>query len=469
VRATSACTLAGAGCEGDHLARRLASVEARARRSASRRCRRTLAEEAVAGLLARARAQTTCALVHVLPASGACAPSGPEALVDLRRLPALRPPGTRVAQVSSYDRTGGNADLGIGPDTAPLFAALGIPPVELDFSYLYRDGERYVVFDEVGPGTVWRIWMTGLDGLFMGRLGGDIAFELDGEETPRLLLTRAQLFGGETAPFQAPLVGDIGASSGGFYSVVPIPFARRLRITTSTVPNWLQVTFSRLPPDHAVASFEPTSDLGAVAALLARAGDPATTVTPTTTEEVSADLAPGGTRVLWSRTRSGTIVRLELRGPAAVELPTGLRLLASFDGAARPQVAAPLDDLFGASLGPGARSLAMGRDDDRYYCYFPMPFRTGARLELANDGGTPLTGWTLRIGTVEELPPAPFAHFHATPAGAHLEPDGRDHVLLETAGAGHVVGVVMTAGCGGAGRCQLANLPGLDGAHLEGD
>src|SRR6185369_14243267 len=42
-------------------------------------------------------------------------------------------------------------------------------------------------------------------------------------------------------------------------------------------------------------------------------------------------------------------------------------------------------------------------------------------------------------------------------------------VLLERTGAGHVVGVVMTAGCGAVGQCQLANLPGLDGAHLEGD
>src|SRR6185369_3895292 len=108
-----------------------------------------------------------------------------------------------------------------------------------------------------------------------------------------------------------------------------------------------------------------------------------------------------------------------------------------------------------------------GHDGDRYYLYFPMPFRSNARLDLRNDGALPFAGWTLRVGSVDALPPGPLAHFHASAAGAHVEPDGHDYVLLDAGGAGHVVGVVLTAGCGGAGRCQLANLPGLDGAHLE--
>jgi hypothetical protein len=469
-RAESACALAGEACDGAAVARRTGAVEAQARRAAVQRCPTAgLAEGAIEGLVARARSQMTCALAQALPASGTCAPSGPEALVDLWRLASSRPPGTLVAQVSSYDRAGGNADLGIGPDTASLLATLGLPAVELDYSYLYRDGDRYVVFDEVGPGVVWRIWMTGLDGLFTSRLGGDVAFELDGEARPRVHVTRDALFAGTTAPFVTPLAGDSAVSSGGFYAVVPIPFARRLRITTSTVPNWLQITFSRLPPDQAVTSFDPLGDTRRVAALLASAGDPATSVAPSAIDEVEPSVAPATTQTLWSRSGSGAIVRLELLAPAGADVPTGLRLRATFDAAAMPQVDAPLDDLFGASLGPGARSIAFGRDGDRYYCYFPMPFRRAARLELRNDSSAPFGGWTLRVGRVDALPPGPLTHFHATAAAVHLEPDGRDDVLLDAAGAGHVVGVVLTAGCGGTGRCQLPNLPGLDGAHLEGD
>ena len=467
--ANGACALAGDACRATRTAKRIAGVEAKARRAATRGCRSVLSDVAVAGVLARARAQTSCALALALPASGMCAPSGLEALVDLWRLPTPRPPGTRLAQVSSYDRTGGNADLGIGPDTAPLLAFLGLPAIQLDFSYLYRDGDRYVVFDEIGPGVVWRIWMTGIDALFAGGLGGDVAFEVDGEPAPRLQLERPALFTGATAPFLAPLAGDRAVSSGGFYSAVPIAFARRLRITTSTVPNWVQVTFAHLPPDHVVASFDPTADTGVVAALLARAGDPATTVTPSTQDEVDLAVAAGATQTAWTRTGAGTIVRLELLAPAGADVPTGIRLRATFDEALTPQVDGPLDDFFGATLGAGARSVVFGRDGDRYYSYFPMPFRDGARLELRNDGTAPFAGWRLRLGTVDRLPPGPLSHFHATASESHLLPDGRDYVLLDRTEAGHVVGVVMTAGCGEVGQCQLPNLPGIDGAHLEGD
>jgi hypothetical protein len=461
----SACMVAGDACDAGRTAKRIAAVEAKARRKARRRC----PERGLAGLLARVRTQASCALGGALPAAPPCAPAGVEALADLWRLASPRSAGARVAQVSSYDRTGGNADLGIGPDTAPLLAILGLPSVELDHSYLYRDGDRYVVFDERGPGVVWRIWMTGLDGLLDRGLHGDIAFELDGEAVARATLPRATLFAGGTAPFLTPLAGDAAVSSGGYYSVLPIAFARRLRITTSTVPNWLHVTFAKLPPDQAVASFDPSADVPAVAAVLASAGDPATTRVPGASDEVALAVAPGASATSWSYAGRGTIVRLELLAPAGTPIATGLRLRATFDDAATPQVDAPLDDFFGASLGAGARSLAFGQDGDRYYSYFPMPFTRAARIEVANGGATPFERWRLRVGYVETLPPGRPAYFHATPASAHLEPDGRDYVLLDAAGTGHVVGVVMTAGCAGVGQCQLANLPGADGAHLEGD
>jgi len=467
---SAACTLAGDGCQATRVAERIASAEERARRAVTRRCRHIAQGEAtIAGVLARARAQMACALARVLPASAPCAPSGSEALVDLWSLPAPRPSGSRVAQVSSYDRSGGNADLGIGPDTAPLLAALGLPPVELDFSYLYREGDRYVIFDETGPGVVWRIWMTGLDALFLGGLAGDLQFELDDEETPRLVLDREVLFAGATPPFLAPLAGDLSLSSGGFYSIVPIAFARRLRISTSTVPNWVQVTYSRLPPDQAVASFDPGADTARVAALLAQAGEPSTTVAPSRTDEVTVSVDAGAESNLWERSGSGTVVRLELMGAPGADVPPGLRLRATFDAAGTPQIDVPLDDLFGASLGTGAHSLAFGQDGERWYCYFPMPFENGARVTLRNDGASAFVGWRLRVGSVDDLPPGPSTRLHAAVAMAHLLPDGTDYVLLDARGSGHVVGIVLTAGCGEAGACQLSNLPGPDGAHLEGD
>jgi len=445
-------------------ARELAAAERRAARKIDKRC----GGDAGAAVADAASLQMVCPLTHAFGHPTECGPTGADALVDLWRLPVPRPLGTIAAQVSSYDRSGGNLDFGLGDDTAPFLAALGLPTTfRLDHSVLARDGDRYVVFDEVGPGVVWRIWMTGLDALLGRELGGDIAFHLDDEPAPRLWLTRADLFSGTTAPFLAPLAGNDDVSSGGFYAMTPIPFARRLRMTTSHVPNWLQVSFTRLPPNHAVASFDPTLDVSAVAARLAQAGDPSTTVPPTSSAEVAVAVAPGTTQTLWTGTGPGTIVRLELLAPAGADVPLGLRLRAAFDGATT--VDAPLDEMFGASLGDGARSIAYGRDGDRFYCYFPMPFAHTAALELQHTGAAPVDGWTVRIGTVDRLPPVAWHPLHVTSTSASLAPDGRDYVLIDVPGRGHVAGVVLTSGCGVEGACQLPTLPGADGTHLEGD
>jgi hypothetical protein len=98
-----------------------------------------------------------------------------------------------------------------------------------------------------------------------------------------------------------------------------------------------------------------------------------------------------------------------------------------------------------------------------------MPFRQSARVALANVGAEPLAGWTLRIAALDHTIGTRPAYLHAAARAARVEPDGRDYVLLDASGTGHVVAVVMTAGCAEAGRCGLAQTPGLDGAHLEGD
>jgi hypothetical protein len=396
-------------------------------------------------------------------------PFGIDALTDLAGLAELRPPGWRVEQVSSYDRTGGNADLGVGPDTAALFARLGVPPVELDNSFLYRDGDRFVIFDALGPGLVDRIWMTGLDALFQGTLTGDIAFELDDEPTPRLRLTRSEMFSGTRAPFLFPLAGDDAVSSGGFYSVVPIPFARHLRITTSNVPNWVHVTWTRLPPGTALASFDPAADTSEAAQRLAATGADPKGIAADEEKSIALDVAAGASSTLWTRDGPGTVLAFELLAPPGHDIPTGLRLQARFDGAAEPQIDAPLDDLFGASLGPAAKSIAFGRDGDRFYLYLPMPFHERAELVLRNDGTASFDGWQAHLEALHRVLGQNPGLLHAASRAAHLEPDGQDYTMLDTEGTGHVVAVVVNAGCGAVGQCQLPQLPGTDGSHLEGD
>lgn len=402
------------------------------------------------------------------PADPVSPPVGLAALTDLASLTELRPPGYRAEQTSSYDRSGGNADLGVGPDTVDLLQLLGVPGVELDHSYLYRDGDRYVIFDSFGPGVVYRIWMTGLDALFRGGFGGDIAFELDNEATPRLALSREDLFSGTSAPFLSPLAGNANVSSGGFYSMVPIPFAQRLRITTSNAPNWVHISAARLPIDMAIDSFDPSANTIEAASTLANAGEDPKGIQPTHQDTVAIELA-AGMETMWEAAGPGTILRLELYAPTGSEIPVGLRLQGFWDDSPAAQLDTPLDDFFGAALGPGARSLAFGQDGDRYYCYFAMPFHRRARLVLRNDGDDAVTGWRLEVARVNHLTATRPLYFHASARSARLAAGASDYVILDVAGTGHVVGVVLTAGCAESGRCQLAQLPGLDGSHLEGD
>lgn len=432
----------------------------------SERCIRSCAALALVVLL-----MSGCTESENEPAPPASVPPpvGLPALTDLAALAELRPPGYRVEQISSYDRTGGNADLGVGPDTAELLRLLGIPPVELDNSYLYREGDRYIIFDSVGPGVVYRIWMTGLDALFRNGLAGDIAFELDDEAAPRLTLSRQDFFSGVHPPFVAPLAGNLDVSSGGFYSVVPIPFGHRLRISTSNVPNWVHITAARLPADTVIDSFDPDADTTAAAAQVAAVGEDPKSIAPTIETAIDLDVPATGMQVAWQHDGPGTIVRLELHAPAGVDIPIGLHLQAYWDDAPTAQVDVPADDFFGASLGHGAHSLAFGQDGDRYYCYFPMPFHRSARLVVRNDGDSPVDGWRLDVAAVDQTIATRPAYFHATAHTERSAAGSPDYVLLETSGTGHVVGVVLTAGCAESGHCQLAQLPGLDGAHLEGD
>lgn len=376
-------------------------------------------------------------------------PVGLAAVTDLETLPVLRPPGFRSGQVSSYDRTNGNIDSGL----------LG----QFPYSYLYEDDGRYVIFDQRGPGVVYRIWMTGITRDGGGNLLGDIAFEIDGQSG--LQLSRADLFSGATAPFLFPLAGNAAVSSGGYFTVVPIPFAERLRISTSNVIDWLQISYAELPAQSSVTSFDPALDVSHEAATLAAVGEDPKATQPTSVETVEIDVAAGDQQTLWTRDRATTVLRFELLAPPGAELPSDLRLLAWWDEASRPQVDAPVDGLFGADLGEAARSLAFGRDADRFYLYFAMPFERTGRIAIANAGGTSFRGWRARISAVDGTLPG-ASHFYATANAALADTPGVDYTLLETSGRGHVVAVTMTAGCAGEGLCQFV---GLNGDHLEAD
>jgi hypothetical protein len=104
-----------------------------------------------------------------------------------------------------------------------------------------------------------------------------------------------------------------------------------------------------------------------------------------------AGIGAGKTLVLADIEGSGTIRRLWMtlwrRDAAALR---GLKLEMYWDGADTPAVQVPFGDFFGHSFGHmatfenGCFSSPEGRS---FNCIIPMPFRTGARVQLVNESG----------------------------------------------------------------------------------
>lgn len=132
--------------------------------------------------------------------------------------------------------------------------------------------------------------------------------------------------------------------------------------------------------------------------------------------------------------------------PEVKALLAGLRLKIYWDGLPEAAVDTPLGDFFGCGLGPyPVDGLPVGINEDRLYCYFPMPFSSSAVAQIINSGGAAVEElvYTVRY-TALQNPPEGVGYFHAKFLSEKPTPLGRDYVFLDETGAGHLVGVVQT-------------------------
>lgn len=117
-----------------------------------------------------------------------------------------------------------------------------------------------------------------------------------------------------------------------------------------------------------------------------------------------------------------------------------------WDGNSRPAVEAPFGDFFALPFGerrPVTSLPVVVEGGDSYNCYWYMPFRKSARIEITNDGGRPLRLLYHNIDWIQKDVPADAPYFHARYHQEFPMPDGGDYVLLETTGQGHYVGSVL--------------------------
>jgi hypothetical protein len=171
--------------------------------------------------------------------------------------------------------------------------------LQVDNSYLYREGDRYVIFDETGPGVVWRIWMMGLDGLFQGALASDVRVELNEEPRPRLALDRKALFAGPGRRSSRRWPEIVPYRAGATTRSCPFPSrggcASRPRPSRTGCRSRSRTCRRTRPPRVS----NPGADTTPIAALLAAAGSPDASVVPTATDDVLVSVVAGSDAVLW--------------------------------------------------------------------------------------------------------------------------------------------------------------------------
>jgi len=354
---------------------------------------------------------------------------GIDELHRLDRLPKFKQ-SVKVASVSSYDRTGGNDDGFSGK-----------------YSFIRKDPEGLVIADLKGPGVIYRVWTpTPTDDI--------LEFLFDGESKPRIEVKYRDLFLGKDPDFPAPLVG-FGA--GGYYCYVPIPFAKScvIRMRAPKV-QFYQINYALYGPETAITSFSRSHDAAYAQSvqqareLFRSSGKDISgyTLPPGATlehSEAKVTVQPGSSASVFHSDRGGRILGLRLSPAEAMAGKNrDLLLKISFDGEA-PAVLCPLGDFFGYAWGkPAMQSLLVGTVGTTSYAYFPMPFERSASVEIVSERGEPVE---LKAEILHCSVPRnkDEGEFYALWRRENPTTNGQPYTFLNTAGRGHLVGLILQA------------------------
>ncbi|NLH72663.1 MAG: DUF2961 domain-containing protein [Verrucomicrobia bacterium] len=118
-----------------------------------------------------------------------------------------------------------------------------------------------------------------------------------------------------------------------------------------------------------------------------------------------------------------------------------------WDGNPRPAVEAPLGDFFANCFGLRREVISLPvivEDADSYNCFWRMPFRESARIEIENQSDKPISLLYYNIDWIQlDTLPEDTPYFHAQYRQEYPVRSGQDYVVLETTGKGHYVGTVL--------------------------
>jgi len=167
---------------------------------------------------------------------------------------------------------------------------------------------------------------------------------------------------------------------------------------------------------------------------------------------VVADLkGPGVITHIWFTINQFTTLFGEPPGGRARGREVLIRIY--WDGRERPDVEAPLTDFFAQPFGKHVAvnsAPVMVEDGDSYNCYWQMPFRKSARIEVINQSKRPLRALFYAVDWIKKdsLPDDTmyFCARYRQEFPTKLDPTRPDseYLILDTQGAGYYVGTVLS-------------------------
>jgi hypothetical protein len=352
------------------------------------------------------------------------------AFYDINTLPQFHE-NSHVAQVSSYDTTGGNDDGFSGR-----------------YSFLHRNADStLVIFDVKGSGVINRIWTpTPNEDIF--------DFYIDQDSIPSFSIKFMDLFSGNQFPFVAPLCGN---QLGGFFSYLPIPFERSCKIVSrGKRVQFHQIQYKLFTAGAKVKSFnmELTTDekavLEKITGLWSQNQKSIHDFYDGDIHEISEqiELESGETKTLFERHSGGRVLGLELDPANAFEgLHKNIDIRITWDDETTPAVYCPVADFFGYAYGTASmQSLLHGSQGNKSYSYLPMPFDLHAKIELINRNDNDAQPLRIRARvwfSDEKRNSEKEGRFYAQ--WNRISEKGKSHVLADVKGRGHYVATILQA------------------------
>jgi len=335
--------------------------------------------------------------------------------------------------VSSYDRRGGNQDWAV-----------------------WTKGDsngRVTLLDVDGPGYISRMWIASF---YVNRW----FIYFDNEESPRLTLTNKELFG-EKFPFSSPLAGKSG---GGKYSLIPLPFAKHIRIEVEPTKldpskrNYFQINYTLLSKENSVCeswpkvlSSENSNTINRTCSVLLDKKNSLLAVGDDCLKSVTEKTVSAHSGLeFYNRRGKGRLDSFAVRIVAPVggelmqhEILRKLRIRMYWDGAKNPSVDVPLGDFFCNPLYPRSfSSYVLGNIDGMYICRLPMAYKKGARCILLNDGNMDVRV-LVGANSSDILDSRSRLRFHAKWSASTTS--GRPFTMLKCSGSGHYIGCFLTS------------------------